>query len=196
MLSFKEKKAIFHSFHLKEKKISNDRVNFVYPESTQRGQVLATQLHPSGNGYVIGRYMSEDTIKDNGYTLDARGWISIKDFSKEELIKVIKAAKLSMGWDLPLVEAKEVDKKAEVVKIVAVKNLEATDAMETISLLEVEETAEIPEAEKTSEPQVDAGAEQKTEFEYPCLHNWVNLSLSVMNCSLLIWKSVVRRALS
>ncbi|MBT2701203.1 hypothetical protein J7E79_28390 [Bacillus sp. ISL-40] len=62
MLSFEEKKAIFHSFKLKEKQNGNGKVSFIYPESVQKGQVLATLLQPSGNGYVIGKYMSEETI--------------------------------------------------------------------------------------------------------------------------------------
>ncbi|MGG3564371.1 hypothetical protein ABES03_22540 [Neobacillus rhizosphaerae] len=97
MLSFEEKKTIFHSFNLKEKKISNGRVNFIYPESKQKGQVLATQLHPSGNGYVIGKYMSKDTIMKHRYKVDPRGWISIRDFSKDELMSVISDAMKSMN---------------------------------------------------------------------------------------------------
>ncbi|MBT2654943.1 hypothetical protein J7E81_06710 [Bacillus sp. ISL-18] len=97
MLSFEEKKAIFHSFKLKEKMNGNGKVSFVYPESVQKGQTLATQLHPSGNGYVIGKYMSEDTIKKHGFKVDPRGWISIKVLSKEEITKVITEAINSMS---------------------------------------------------------------------------------------------------
>jgi hypothetical protein len=97
MLSFEDKKAIFQSFNLVEKQISNGRVSYVYPESKQRGQVLATQLHPSGNGYVIGKYMSEETLTENEYKADSRGWISIKDFSEDKLVKVISEAIRSMS---------------------------------------------------------------------------------------------------
>lgn len=97
MLSFEDKKAIFRSFNLVEKQISNGRVSYVYPESKQRGQVLATQLHPSGNGYVIGKYMSEETIRENEYKVDTRGWISVRDFSEDALVKVISEAKRSMS---------------------------------------------------------------------------------------------------
>ncbi|MGX6445637.1 hypothetical protein ACWM35_20670 [Neobacillus sp. K501] len=97
MLSFEDKKAIFRSFNLVEKQISNGRVSYVYPESKQRGQVLATQLHPSGNGYVIGKYMLEETIRENEYKVDARGWISIREFSEDALVKVISQAKQSMS---------------------------------------------------------------------------------------------------
>jgi hypothetical protein len=97
MLSFEEKKVIFRSFNLEEKQISNGRVNFNYPESKQRGQVVGTQLHTSGNGYVIGKYMAPETIKQYGFQTDSRGWISIKDFTKDQLIDVITEAIKSMS---------------------------------------------------------------------------------------------------
>jgi hypothetical protein len=97
MLSFEEKKAIFRSFNLKEKQTSNGRINFHYPESKQRGQVVGTQLHTSGNGYVIGKYMSRDTIKQYGYQIDSRGWITIREFTKDQLIDVITEAIKSMS---------------------------------------------------------------------------------------------------
>lgn len=97
MLSFEQKREIFHSFDLKEKAISNERLVYEYPASRQRGKILARELHPSGNGYVIGKYMSEETIKEHGYTVDARGWISIKGFSKDELNQVISEAMKSMS---------------------------------------------------------------------------------------------------
>jgi hypothetical protein len=97
MVSFEEKKAIFQSFNLKQKNISNERVNFLYPESRQRGQVVATQLHPSGNGYVLGKYMSKEIIERNKYNVDPRGWISVKSFSRDELKEVISEAIKSMS---------------------------------------------------------------------------------------------------
>lgn len=58
MLSFEHKKSIFKSFQeLKEKPISNDRLDYVYSASLQRGRTLATQLHRRGNGYVLGKYI-------------------------------------------------------------------------------------------------------------------------------------------
>ncbi len=97
MLSFEEKKAIFQSFNLVEKQISNGRVNFNYPKSIQRGQVVGTQLHTTGNGYVIGKYLSSEIIEKYKFQLDSRGWISIKDFTKEELMNVITEAIKSMS---------------------------------------------------------------------------------------------------
>ncbi|UGB33135.1 hypothetical protein [Metabacillus sp. B2-18] len=98
MLSFEHKKTIFSSYNeLFEKSISNDRVDYVYPGSLQRGKTLATQLHPSGNGYVIGKYMDSDMIFTKGYKVDNQGWIKIKDYSVEELHEIIIDAMKSMS---------------------------------------------------------------------------------------------------
>ncbi|MFJ7679672.1 hypothetical protein ACIQXQ_16670 [Peribacillus sp. NPDC097198] len=98
MLSFEHKKSIFHSFkELQEKLISNNRINFVYPNSLQKGKTLATQLHPSGNGYVVGKYMDPETIIKKGYEVDPRGWIKIKNFSLKELNEIISTAMISMS---------------------------------------------------------------------------------------------------
>ncbi|KMY56617.1 hypothetical protein AA904_15910 [Geobacillus stearothermophilus] len=98
MLSFEHKKAIFRSFkQLQEKPISNNRVNYVYPESLQRGKILARELSPSGNGYVNGKYIDSEIIKKKGYNVDRRGWINIADFSEEQLREVIEIAMMSMS---------------------------------------------------------------------------------------------------
>lgn len=98
MLSFEHKKSIFSRYSdLEEKEIINNRLDFNFPKSTQKGKKLATQLHPSGNGYVNGNYMSQEVIKIKGYKLDSRGWINIKDFTEEQLEEVIKDALISMG---------------------------------------------------------------------------------------------------
>lgn len=98
MLSFEQKKTIFRSFQeLEEKPISNNKLNYIYPDSLQRGKMLSTQLQPSGNGYVIGKYMDEETIHTKGYVVDNRGWINIKEFSSEDLHEVISTAMTSMS---------------------------------------------------------------------------------------------------
>lgn len=98
MLSFEHKRSIFQSFQeLQEKPTSNNRMNYMYTESIQRGKILATQLHPSGNGYVIGKYMDGETIRIKGYVLDNRGWINIKEFSSGDLHEIITTAMLSMS---------------------------------------------------------------------------------------------------
>lgn len=98
MLNFEQKKLVFYHFpELLEKESSQNRVDFIYPKSMQRGKRLAIELQPSGNGYVNGNYMSPETIKEKGYKLDSRGWIIIKDFTEEQLEEVIIDALLSMG---------------------------------------------------------------------------------------------------
>ena len=98
MLSFEQKKSIFRSFEeLQEKPMSNNRINYFYPDSLQRGKMIATQLHPSGNGYIIGKYMDEETLRIKGYDVDPRGWINIKDFPSEELQEIIAMAMRSMS---------------------------------------------------------------------------------------------------
>lgn len=97
-MNFEKKLAVFNSHKgLKARKISYDRINYDYPESQQRGGIIATQLHPNGNGYVLGKYMNADLIKKRGYKLDSRGWIKIKDFTKSQLEQVIQDAMFSMS---------------------------------------------------------------------------------------------------
>jgi hypothetical protein len=98
MLSFEQKKTIFRSFQeLQEKPISNNRINYIYPDSVQRGKMLATQLQPSGNGYVIGKYIDGETIRTKGYVMDNRGWVNIKEFSSGDLQEIITTAMRSMS---------------------------------------------------------------------------------------------------
>lgn len=117
MLSFEHKKTVFRSFEdLIEKPISNNRVDYVYSSSKQRGKILATQLHPSGNGYVLGKYMDTETIRKKGYEVDPRGWINIKDFSSEELSEVIINAKFSMSYEKVINESYKVVKNEGVAQ--------------------------------------------------------------------------------
>ncbi len=166
MLSFEEKKAAFHSFKLKEKKISNGRVNFVYPESRQKGQVLATQLHPSGNGYVIGKYMTEETIKHNGYKVDSRGWISIRKFTRDELTMIISEAIKSMSGGELLGESAQVEKQPETPeKPVEIK--------------------QVPSIDKT------AISHTYEKSEFPCLNHLVELTESLFKLKLVVWKNLI-----
>ncbi|WHY78463.1 hypothetical protein QNH20_04760 [Neobacillus sp. WH10] len=213
VLSFEEKKAVFHSFNLKEKKISNGRVSFVYPESLQKGQVLATQLHPSGNGYVNGKYMSRETIEKHGFEVDPRGWISIKVFSNEEIANVITEAMKSMmktpdvadviiekktshtsfekqvGEDIPFGEnVPQTEASFEIVKIP-----EKTDiSMEKqgISSKEIERKL----GSKKNES-IEIFQPSSTYEMYPgsCLFALMGLTLSTMEYGLLVWRKVVRK---
>jgi hypothetical protein len=91
LLSFEEKHLIFLSFpELTETKISKDRINFKYRSSKKKGKVLACELHPSGNGYVCGKYMDD-------YPVDDRGWVRIKDYTENELKTIIRKAIDSMS---------------------------------------------------------------------------------------------------
>ncbi|WP_052353822.1 hypothetical protein [Neobacillus jeddahensis] len=193
MLSFEEKKAIFHSFKLKEKKISNGRVSFVYPESKQKGQVLATQLHPSGNGYVIGKYMSEETIQKHGYQVDSRGWISIKVFSKEEIARVITEAMKSMAGS----------HQAAELAIASLPKVEAADNLMEGSLETMRAPIQLerkPERHQLVEDKQENGKIGLTEpaapFEmYPgsCLFAWLGLTLSTMEYGFSVWQKAVRK---
>jgi hypothetical protein len=196
MLSFEEKKAIFHSFKLKEKKVSNGKISFVNPKSKQRGQVLATQLHPSGNGYVLGKYMSDETIKANGYKVDPHGWISIKVFSKDEIIKVINEAMKSMAGmhqeaDV-LVKEKEAPEKAVFV--------EKKEATEKVAIFV--EKKETPENEEKPKRRMDIPNkpidvdQPSTAFEhYPCSHffGFLGLSLTAVGYGFKLWRKAVRK---
>ncbi|MBM7650868.1 hypothetical protein [Neobacillus cucumis] len=200
MLSFEEKKAIFHSFKLKEKTIGNGKVSFVYPESVQKGQVLATQLHPSGNGYVIGKYMSEETIKKHGYQVDPRGWISIKVFSKEEIAKVITEAMKSMSGIHVGNVFKEVvnedrpDESVEVSEAVAIVNKaikvtekEVNQSLDTLEKLDLEKMAA-----------GEADGKQSTYDFYPgsYLFDWMGLALSTMEYGYWVWRKAFRSYIS
>jgi len=91
MLTFQQKRAVFSSFpELTETRGSNGRINYEYRGSKRQRKMLARELVESGNGYVLGRYM-------DGYRLDSRGWINIKNFDEEELIAVITKAIKSMA---------------------------------------------------------------------------------------------------
>jgi hypothetical protein len=98
LISYNIKKSIFNSFpELNEKIDSLNRIDYVYPKSKKRGKILATEIHSSGNGYVIGKYINADLINAKGYQVDSRGWIKIKDFSHAELQEIISIALDSMN---------------------------------------------------------------------------------------------------
>ncbi|WP_312472070.1 hypothetical protein [Neobacillus sp.] len=195
MLSFEEKKAIFRSFQLKEKKISNGRVNFVYPESKQRGQVLATQLHPSGNGYVIGKYLLDESIKHNGYKLDSRGYISVRDFSKDELTKVISEVMKSMSEitdPLLFFEKKTVSENANH----SIERQEASEKVTESKIEPIDVAMKKPEKveERKSEPNEDIPAVAAYDnLACSLLNHWVGLTISVAECGFIVWRNTVRK---
>ena len=94
------KRSIFNSFPELNEKINRDkRVNYVYPHSMKTARMLATQLHPNGNGYVNGKYIRDEVINEKGYQVDPRGWIKIKDFTQTQLWEIILIALKSLNND-------------------------------------------------------------------------------------------------
>lgn len=221
MVSFEEKKVIFKSFKLKEKEISNGRVNFIYPESKQKGQVLARELQPSGNGYVIGKYMPNEVLEKNGYQVDARGWISIKDFPKDELAKLITEAMKSMsGQEVKMAQVDEVviveeqvehaeEFVEETQEDTGIENHQVEAAVAEIegaaeaSLITTEVEAPVEKEDvKIQKPDTQHAAHKEKpvdpylEYEqYPlsCWFAWVGLALSSMETGFLIWRNAIRK---
>jgi len=86
MLSFEEKLAIIESFpQLTRNDVSLKRVNFHYEGSMHDKKTVVYHLHPNGNGYVYAAYLK-------GYQKDDKGYVNIRDFSADELRKVIEAS--------------------------------------------------------------------------------------------------------
>ncbi|WP_342542433.1 hypothetical protein MHH33_16855 [Paenisporosarcina sp. FSL H8-0542] len=111
------KKSIFASFtELKEKESSRNRIDYVYPQSAKRAKILATKIYPSGNGYVIGKFMQDELIHSKGYQVDSRGWINIKNFSREELQEVISFAIKSLNNGMNDFQARTPKPKTESLK--------------------------------------------------------------------------------
>ncbi|GAB3059615.1 hypothetical protein [Virgibacillus ainsalahensis] len=99
MLTFEDKLAIIESFpELTRNDISLGRVNFHFEESVMDKKIVVYRLHPNGNGFV---YAEE--IDDN-YTVDSKGMLNIRDFTEEQLRKVIKQSIASLSESQPFEE--------------------------------------------------------------------------------------------
>lgn len=84
MLPFEKKLQIIESFpELQRNDVSLKRVNFQYLESDSDKKNVVYHLHPNGNGYVYAELL-------NGYEINEKGMVNIRDFSKEELQSVIE----------------------------------------------------------------------------------------------------------
>lgn len=84
MLTFEEKLAIIESFpELERKNVSLGRVNFHFEDSIYDKKNVVYHLHPNGNGYVYAEFLE-------GYDLDSKGMVNVRDFSAEELKTIIK----------------------------------------------------------------------------------------------------------
>lgn len=88
MLTFNEKLAIIESFpELERKDVSLKRVNFQLPNSASDKKNVVYHLHPNGNGFV---YAGNINTYEQTYQTDDKGMVNIRDFSAEDLKKLIK----------------------------------------------------------------------------------------------------------
>lgn len=84
MLTFNEKLAIIESFpELERKDVSLKRVNFQLPNSASEKKNVVYHLHPNGNGFVYAGNL-------HTYQTDDKGMVNIRDYSEDELKKLIK----------------------------------------------------------------------------------------------------------
>lgn len=100
MLTFEEKLAIIESFpELERVDVSLGRVNFQFNESVYEKKNVVYHLHPNGNGFVYAGRLS-------GYKTDGKGMVNIRDFSADELKKVLRESILSLSAEeIPVEEA-------------------------------------------------------------------------------------------
>ncbi|AJY74118.1 hypothetical protein [Paenibacillus beijingensis] len=95
MLTFEQKLAVFESFpELERRNVSLGRVNFHYENSLYDKKTVAYHLHPNGNGFVYAGLMDE-------YKTDAKGLVNIRDFSEDELRKLVEASIRSLSQRAP-----------------------------------------------------------------------------------------------
>ncbi|EXX85289.1 hypothetical protein BG53_08285 [Paenibacillus darwinianus] len=91
MLTFEQKLAIAGSFpELQRKDVSMKRVNFHYEESAADKTTVVYHLHPSGNGFVYAGLL-------DGFTMDDKGFVNIRDFNEDELRQLIAASIRSLS---------------------------------------------------------------------------------------------------
>lgn len=84
MLTFNEKLAIIESFpELERKNVSLGRINFQFEGSISDKKNIVYHLHPNGNGFVYAGMLEN-------YDTDEKGMVNIRDFSEEQLRKVLK----------------------------------------------------------------------------------------------------------
>lgn len=98
MLTFEEKLTIIESFpELERVNVSLGRVNFQFNESVYDKKNVVYHLHPNGNGFVYAG-------KTTGYETDGKGMVNIRDYSAEELKKVIRESIRSLSAEEKTVE--------------------------------------------------------------------------------------------
>ncbi len=91
MLTFEQKLSVIESFpELTRKDVSLGRINFHYEESGYDKKIVVYHLHPNGNGFVYAGHTAD-------YATDERGLVNIRDYSAEELRKLIRASIQSLA---------------------------------------------------------------------------------------------------
>lgn len=91
MLTFEQKLAIIESFpELERKNVSLGRVNFHFAESIYDKKNVVYHLHPNGNGFVYGEFL-------DGYDVDPKGLVNIRDFTEKELKNIIEQSIQSLS---------------------------------------------------------------------------------------------------
>ena len=84
MLTFEQKLAIIESFpELERKSVSLGRVNFHFADSIYDKKNVVYHLHPNGNGFVFAEFLE-------GYDIDTKGLVNIRDFTEKELKSIIE----------------------------------------------------------------------------------------------------------
>lgn len=105
MLSFEDKLAILDSFpQLQRKAVSLGRMNYHYEDSAYDKKIVAYHIHPNGNGFVYAGQLQ-------GYQLDDKGFVNIREFTEEELRNIIQASIQSLTGES--VEKKTLSKATE-----------------------------------------------------------------------------------
>lgn len=101
MLTFEEKLAIIESFpELQRNDVSLGRVNFHFEESVMEKKIVVYRLHPNGNGFVYVEQFDDNNV----YTIDSKGMVNIRDFTEQELRKVIEQSIASLSESRPFEE--------------------------------------------------------------------------------------------
>jgi hypothetical protein len=91
MLTFNEKLEIVESFpELERKNVSLGRINFQFEDSISDKKNIVYHLHPNGNCFFYAGQL------DN-YDTDEKGMVNIRDFSEDQLRKLLKQSIQSLS---------------------------------------------------------------------------------------------------
>ncbi|WP_087971473.1 hypothetical protein [Oceanobacillus rekensis] len=127
MLTFEEKLAIIESFpELIRHDVSLGRVNFHFEESVLEKKIIVYRLHPNGNGFVYAEQIDEN------YKVDSNGMVNIRDFTPDELRKIIKQSIKSLSESEPFEElwVNSEQQKLKIVHDFGLWNIYAGDLLD------------------------------------------------------------------